>query len=128
MNRLNSLGVNLVATFFIWIAVAIVDGITGEGIPSRDAIMIITTLAAFGLSAALWLIWALTDYSQRTSPASEKSKRHAGNDDARLALLLELMSEDERQALKQRLADELGGDGEAVSLAQLLAAQKHDRR
>ena len=128
MNRLNSLGVNLVATFFIWMAVAIVDGITGEGIPSRDAIMIITTLAAFGLSAALWLIWALTDYSQRTSPASEKSKRHAGNDDARLALLLELMSEDERQALKQRLADELGGDGEAVSLAQLLAAQKHDRR
>ena len=128
MNRLNSLGVNLVATFFIWMAVAIVDGITGEGIPSRDAIMIITILAAFGLTAALWLIWALTDYSQRTSPASEKSKRHAGNDDARLALLLELMSEDERQALKQRLADELGGDGEAVSLAQLLAAQKHDRR
>ena len=128
MSRLSSLGVNLVATFFIWMAVGIVDGISGEGVPSRDAIMIITILAAFGLTAALWLIWALTDFSQRTSPASDKSKRHAGNEDARLALLLELMGEDERQALKQRLMDDLGGDGEAISLAQLLAAQKDDRR
>ena len=128
MSRLSSLGVNLVAMFFIWMAVAIVDGITGEGVPSRDAIMIITALAAFGLTAVLWLIWALTDYSQRASSASEKSKRHAGSEDARLALLLELMGEDERQALRQRLMDDLGGDGESTSLAQLLAAQKDERR
>jgi hypothetical protein len=128
MKRLGSLGVNLVATFFIWLAAGMVDVVTGESGAARDAIMIITILAAFGGTAALWLIWALTDYSQHTSPASEKSKRHAGNEDARLALLLELMGEDERQALKQRLTDELSDDGESISLAQLLAAQKDDRR
>jgi hypothetical protein len=37
------------------------------------------------------------------------------------------MDEDERQALKQRLADELGADGETISLAELLAAGRDHR-
>ena len=124
MSRLRSLGVNLVATLFMWLTVALADAATGQGIPGRDAIMFITILAAFGLSVTLWLVWALS-YDRKASSAAEKSKRHAGSEDARLALLLELMDDDERQALKQRLADELSSDGEAVSLAQLLAAQKN---
>jgi hypothetical protein len=127
MSRLSSLGANLVATFFIWIAAAMVDEITGQGGAGRDAIMIIANLTAFGLTVMLWLIWALTDYSQKAPPAAEKSKHRAGSEDARLALLLELMDDDERLALKQRLADELSGDGEAISLAQLLAAQKNEK-
>jgi hypothetical protein len=129
MSRLSRLGVNLVATFFMWLTVALADSATGQDIPSRDAIMVIAIVAALGLSLTLWLVWALTDYSQKAPPsADEKSKRHAGNEDARLALLLELMDEDERQALKQRLTDELTGDGEAISLAQLLAAQKNEKQ
>jgi hypothetical protein len=125
MTRLRSLGVDIIATLFMWLAVALADAATGQGIPGRDAIMFITIVTAFGLSVTLWLIWALTDYSEKASlPDAEKSKRHAENEDTRLALLLELMTEDERQALKQRLTDELGSDGEAISLAQLLAAQK----
>lgn len=127
MNRLSSLGANLVATFFIWMAALLVDAATGRIGAGHDAIMMIAILTAFGLSVTLWLVWALTDYSQKTpANVSEKGKRHAGGEDARVSLLLELMSEDERQALKQRLVDELSGDGEAISLAQLLAAQKKD--
>jgi hypothetical protein len=127
MSRLRSLGINIVATLFMWVAVALTDTATGQGIPGRDAIMFIAILTAFGLSVTLWLVWALTDYSQKTPPAAEKSKRHAESEDARMALLLELMGEDERQALKQRLVDGLSSDGEAVSLAQLLDAQKNEK-
>ena len=127
MNRLSSLGANLVATFFIWVAALLVNAAIGVHGTGRDIIMIIAILTAFGLTVSLWLVWALTDYSQKApTTTSEKSKRRAGDEDARVSLLLELMSEDERQALKQRLVDELSGDGEAISLAQLLAAQKKE--
>jgi hypothetical protein len=122
MNRLSSLGVNLAATFFMWMAVLLVDAVTGQSSSGRDAIMIIAILTAFGLTVTLWLVWALTDYSQKTPPVSEKNKRRTG-EDARLSLLLELMDEGERKALKQRLMDGLDGDGEAVPLAALLAGQ-----
>jgi type VI protein secretion system component VasK len=126
VSRLKSLGVGIVATLFMWLAVALTDAATGQGIPGRDAIMFIAILTAFGLSVTLWLVWALTDYSKKAPPpAAEKSKRHTESEDTRLALLLELMNEDERQALKQRLTDGLSGDGEAISLAQLLAAHKN---
>jgi hypothetical protein len=126
MSRLSSIVVNLVATFFMWLAVGLADVVTSSVGAGRDTIMTITILTAVGLSAALWLVWAL-DYNQKAPPAAEKSKRHAENEDTRLALLIELMSEDERQALKQRLTDELSGEGEAISLAQLLATQKREK-
>jgi hypothetical protein len=42
-----------------------------------------------------------------------------------LALLLELMNEDERRELKMRLMDDLTADGE-ISLSDLLTAQNSD--
>jgi hypothetical protein len=56
--------------------------------------------------------------------------RHQTNDrkreheDARLGLLISLLTPDQRDALTARLADELDADGEAVSLADLLAEQE----
>ncbi len=58
----------------------------------------------------------------------EKAKRQTGSDedeDARLSLLIALMSENERQAIQQQLTGELDSDGEALSLADLIAAQDH---
>jgi hypothetical protein len=127
MRRLSSLGVNLVATFFMWLVVGLADVVTRSGGVGRDPIMTITILTAVGLSATLWLVWALS-YDRKAPTAAEKSKRHTGSEDARLALLLELMDDDERETLKQRLADDLSADGETISLAQLLAAQKNQGR
>jgi hypothetical protein len=119
MNRLISMAVNLVATFFIWAAFALVRVVVDSDGLGSDTLVIIAVLTAFGLTVALWLTWALTDYGERAQSVREKNKRSIGQD-ARLALLLELMDEDDRQALKQRLMDEIGGDGEAISLAALL--------
>jgi type VI protein secretion system component VasK len=119
MNRLISMAVNLVATFFIWVAVALVQVVADSSGLGTDTLMIIAVLTAFGLTVTLWLVWALTDYGEKAQPAREKNKRSTGHD-TRLALLLELMDEDDREALKQQLMDEIGGDGEAISLADLL--------
>jgi hypothetical protein len=64
---------------------------------------------------------------EKLPSAREKAKRDSGQD-ARLALLLELLDEDERQALKRRLVDDLSGDGETISLAQLLDAEQEAAR
>jgi len=48
--------------------------------------------------------------------------------DARLSLLLQLLDEDERRALKRRLRDELSADGEGVALEDLLGDTGQDRR
>jgi len=122
MNRWASLIGNLVATFFIWLSVALVQTTTGsEGMTSFIAML------AFGITAILWLIWAVNLGRMNAQPASEKSKRSAAGD-ARLSLLIELMDDNERQVVRQRLLGDLNADGEALSLAELLARQENTAR
>lgn len=126
MSKWQGFLVNFVATLAIWLGVAIMDGVSRAG--SND-VFDFALLAAFGTTIALWVIWALTPPAEKKESPDEKAKRTATEHDSRLALLLSLMDEDERQSLKRRLAEELDADGEAVTLAQLLAAQDdHNRR
>jgi len=108
----------IVATLAFWGGALLVRGVTGGGGVTDFGAMI-----AFLATIALWITWGFTQFDSESPESGEKAKRQAG-EDARVALLLELMDEDERRALKQRLMDELSGDGEAVSLADLLAADK----
>lgn len=105
-------------TLAIWFFVGIVKLIGGSG-EALDAILIL----AFLSSLALWLVTGFYLLAQNPQEGSrEKAKR---GDDARLAsLLLDLLKDDQRQELRQQLMDELGSDGEAVSLETLLASQK----
>ncbi len=80
----------------------------------------------------IWSLWALDAYGINVDgTASEKPKREtapaAAPDDARLSLLMTLLTPDERVALRQRLEDSMAADGE-LSLADLLADQQQDAR
>ncbi len=110
---------SVMSTLFLWLSVVIVKVITG----SSGLVDFTVVMAVLG-SLALWLTIGFMQLSDDSaSPNHEKSKRDSGGEDARLALLVQLMGEEERQALKQRLIDDLAADGEAVSLADLLADQ-----
>ena len=73
----------------------------------------------------IWSLWALDEYGISVDGTPhEKAKRViSGDEDARFGLLLSLLTPDERDALKSRLAEELNAEGEIVSLADLLAEQ-----
>lgn len=108
----------LASTLFIWLTAIAVAVISTEPTYTNGAVGL-----AFLSTVTLWLVAGLKLIDEKLPPAREKAKRDSGND-ARLALLLELMDEDERQALKRRLMDDLSGDGESISLAQLLDAEQ----
>ncbi len=123
--RMPGLAANLIATFFMFLLVIVMRLMGFDGF-----IMGLTVLAIAGTLVMLWMVWALKIIESNAAAADlksslEKAKRSAP-EDLRLSLLLELMGDDERQALKQRLLDDLG-DGESVSLAALLAAQDDKR-
>ncbi len=122
MHELNRAGALVAASLLIWVSVALVEVLAGSGLITGIAV-----LAAFGSTLALWLVWGLSLVDE-TAESREKAKRSTG-DDTRLALLLELLNDDERHALKERLLDDLSADGEALPLASLLEAQddhQHD--
>lgn len=119
--KLRKIGMMLAASLGLWLGVVFVSVVASSDMTDFAAMM------AFLATGALWLIWGLSMIDDKSSSETqEKAKRQPG-EDARLALLLQLMDEDERQTLKQRLADELSADGEAISLAELLAAGRDHR-
>lgn len=111
------------ATVVGWLCVAVVVLLNIGAFVTGAAVILalITTMT-------IWTMWALDQYGLMDDSPSherEKAKRDdAGSGDARAALLLSLLTPDEREALKSRLADELSADGEAVSLADLLDDQE----
>jgi hypothetical protein len=112
----------VVVSLAIWFSVAMVDVILGSDTGATEAAAIL----AFLSTLAMWLVFGLSQIgrSSDTENAStrEKAKRaSASGEDPRLALMLSLMTPDERDALKARLADEMAMDGEALPLADLLA-------
>jgi hypothetical protein len=112
----------LVSTLFIWLTVIAVAVFNTNRMYTNGAVAL-----AFLSTISLWLVAGLKLIDEKLPSAREKAKRDSGQD-ARLALLLELLDEDERQALKRRLVDDLSGDGEAISLAQLLDVEQQAAR
>jgi len=109
--------VTAVATVVIWAAALLLRLIAGAGSDLIDFALVF----AFGSTAALWLAWAFQSLDALNKASQQgKAKREAPEDDTRLALLLQMLDEDEREALKQRLRDELSADGEAIALDDLL--------
>ncbi|MBN1563989.1 MAG: hypothetical protein JXA10_09120 [Anaerolineae bacterium] len=109
-----------ISTLALWVIVGLV---AATGI---EELLIAVVILGFLGSMALWIVFGLEQIGiitpETTQPA--KAKRDAANgEDARLALMLSLMTPDERDELKTRLADELRDDGEAIPLADLLAEQ-----
>ena len=125
MTRTNPLLFTVLTTAILWLGALLVYLFSPV-----EELMVFALVVAFGGTAALWLVWTFASYDrEKASREAEKAKRSADRPaEARLALLLELMGEDDRRALQRRLRDEIGTDGEAVSLAELLAAQEDDAR
>ncbi len=123
MNRTRTqLMYTILATVIIWAGVAAMKILT----PVEELITF-GLVGGFGSTVALWLVWTFSTYqSGETEQAAEKAKRAATSatpEDARVALLLQLMDDEDRRELKRRLMDDLSADGESVALADLLAAQ-----
>ncbi len=123
MTKWSGLVANSIATLFFWLAAALAAQAAGE---SNDFVNAIAILAALGCTIALWMVWAFSALDQsRQLPeqSAEKAKRSVSQDD-RVALLMGLMTETEREAVKQRLLDGFQTDGESIPLAELLAEQE----
>ena len=105
---------SLVATLFCWLSIALVVPVTQEGSLSRAIVVVV----AFWVTAELWVGWVRSIYKD-----DEKAKRDADSN-ATLTLLMELLDDDERHAVKQRLVDQVQSDGETSPLAELLAHQE----
>jgi len=124
--RINSVVSGVAGTVFIWAAVLMVRYVGGATVPMFNFALLIGFLATVGL----WLSWAIISFQQSgMEQGHEKAKRSPAEDDARLSrMLLQMLDEDERRALKQRLRDEMPADGEAVSLDELVARSEQSGR
>ena len=129
------------ATAFIWGALAVIGimVLVADDTVSNDVpVLFITALAAFLATGSVWLFAdneentrkiAQTILANNADNNREKPKRHENND-ARMDLLLRLMSEEEKESLKQRLQDELYADpdSEEMSLSALIDDEGELRR
>jgi hypothetical protein len=130
-----------IPTIIIWLVaggIAITALIASRG-DIGTAIPIIAIVMAVGLfsTAAIWTSeGAGKNASQRITETPEKAKRRGGTPDSRMALLMEMMNEDEREAfketLKRRILDEAayGGmnDGELPESLSDLMDEGHGKR
>lgn len=116
--------ITVAATLVIWAVVLLAGLVAGFG----AGIISFALVGAIGSTVALWLVWAFMSLDALSKTAqSEKSKRSAPEDDVRLSLLLQMLDDDERQTIKRRLRDELGTDGEAIGLDDLLKDRRARR-
>lgn len=115
-----------ITTVILWAMVLLTGLIAGFG----QGIISFALVVAIGGTVALWLVWAFMNLDEMSKARQfEKDKRTASapGDDARLSVLLSLMDDDERRSLRQRLRDEMSGDGESIALDDLLT-DKRSRR
>jgi hypothetical protein len=122
MESLGKLRSLLIATCIVWLSVAL----TWVAI-DIEFVRGVAVILALISTTTIWSMWALNEYGisvDGTPHEQEKPKRVTGGDeDARLGLLLSLLTPDERDALKSRITQGLNAEGEVVSLADLLADQ-----
>jgi len=126
MDTLKTIAILATSVVMIWMSAAIVAIATQNSTVESGA-----AILAFLSTLSLGLVIALNSIDERHNAElrklerpREKAKREsAPAEDARLALLLSLQSEEERTSLKHHLINDLTVDGETLSLAELLAAQ-----
>ena len=118
----------IAATIAFWLAAAFLNSMTGN----VEIIQVVAGLIAFTATLLLWIIlaWNQLPVQLRSSVTDEKKTKRSRFDEAlsnddRLALLMALMTENERLALRTRLLDELDGEGE-LRLADLLMVQEQE--
>lgn len=122
---LQKIAPNLIATLVSWLTIGLVVAVTEPGAFVRDAVIVIAVLT----TAVMWAGWGATTSSGTHAAAaeSEKAKRRAGSDPS-VALLLELLSDDERAEIKERLLERVQADGELTSLAELVGDRNTSAR
>ena len=110
----------IIALVSIWGGVLIVSSVTSDpGYVGPSALLAMMATIGIGVVFALVELGVIRVPEQQHA---EKAKRVRGDEaEARLAVLLSLMTPEERSALTARLAGEMEGDGEIVSLGDLLA-------
>lgn len=122
---LQKLAPNLIATLVSWVTIGLVVAVTEPGAFVRDAVIVIAVFT----TAVMWASWGATISTASRSAAdeSEKAKRRAGSDPS-VTLLLELLSDDERAEIKERLLERVQADGEMTSLAERVGDQNAPAR
>ena len=110
----------LIATGVVWLSALLMWQVTDVKVVQAAA-----AILALISTTTIWSMWALNEYGISVDGTpQEKPKRAAGGDeDARLGLLLSLLTPDERDSLRARIVKEMDAEGEVVPLADLLAEQ-----
>lgn len=116
----------VIMTLGIWLACIILAIVAGDYVTSFSEAMQAGAMALGAPLLATFFVWGIPAISQRGHPnvedqhaGREKPKRRAASED-RMALLMDLMTEDEREAFKQVLKRQilaerrLTDDGEFV--------------
>ena len=118
----------------MWIAVAIIDfGVALSTIENNNPLgwpFVLPILVAFLGTLIIWTTQLPRErYNKQSAQGQEKPKREAGD---MMALLMELMDEDERAAFKQKLQERVlrdagyGEDGEIPDQRVSLETLMHD--
>lgn len=129
LRRLISVGIIM---GMVWFSAAVVNVATYNTMLQEMAVGLafLTTLIV-GIVAALTEISRKPPSSKPAEESREKAKRRAygadAGQDARLALLLAMLNDEQHYHITQQLIDDLTADGEALPLSDLLAAQERDR-
>lgn len=118
MDSLKKVQTLLIATVIVWLCVLAVATIDGSQFV-RGAAAILAVLS----TVTIWSLWALDAYGISVDGTPREKPKRDVEEDPRLALLLSLLTPDERDALQARLVDELSGEGEIMPLADLLSEQ-----
>ncbi|HML23706.1 MAG TPA: hypothetical protein PKD09_18765 [Aggregatilinea sp.] len=99
-------------------------GMTGEFNVYMLGVVVIAALAALLATLVVWGYDSDMFRERQAMKAGGKAKREPGQDaDVRALMLVQLLNDDEREALKRELLADLRADGETVSLADLLGDQ-----
>ncbi len=116
----------VLATLIIWSVVGVIMSVMLWSGSVEILEFLLAVVFAFAALVSSGIVWRFG--GSEADQAAEKSKRGGlAGGDSRTELLLRLLDDDDRAALKQRLTEDLRGDGEALSLDALLNDKRHNR-
>ena len=113
----------LIATGVVWLSALLMWQAT-----DIKVVHVAAAILALLSTTTIWSLWALNEYgiSVDGTPQEKPKRSTSGDEDARLGLLLSLLTPDERDSLRARIVAEMDAEGEVVPLADLLAEQSQD--
>jgi hypothetical protein len=116
-----------IATLGIWFGFALAIGLSNISNENPNVFSLLTAvIACLAAVVATAMVWQYgVPHSEEDAARQDKAKRDESGD-VRLQALLQLLDDQERQALKSRLIGEVRADGEIGAIAEAIAPDEHE--